>query len=285
MDILDNTNKLFPRLLKNIKNPPKVLYVEGDISILDKYSIAIVGSRNCSRYGEKWCDIFTKRLIEYDLVITSGMAVGIDTIAHKSTIDAGGKTIAVLPSGFNNIYPKENVKLYYDIISSGGAVISEYSPDVKPSSENFLDRNRIVSGLALGTLVVEAEFRSGTSVTAKMTKEQQKQVFCVPGSLENRKSVGTNKLIQNGAKLITCVEDIVENFSFLKKVKREVVPRASEMERKYSNILDLLSDVPIQINDLVKKSGLTISKVMADLTILELEQKVKRLAGNNYIKM
>ena len=272
------------KIIEGIKNCPKKLYVEGDISILEQPGIAVIGSRDCSSYGEKWCEEFVKQLLEYNVVIVSGMAKGIDSIAHKTALKYGGKTIAVLPSGFNNIYPKENVDLYKKIIDSGGAVISEYEPNVMADSKKFLERNRIVSGLSIATLVIEAEFRSGTSVTARLTKEQEKQVFCVPGSLDNSKSIGTNKMIQDGAKLVTSVEDIVKNFDFLEKVCSVCEAKDENVDEQYKDVYELLSDVPIEFEELVKMSNLKVNELMTKLTMLELDGKIDRLSGNRFVK-
>ena len=183
MKILGIEDKKYPEKLKLIENPPQKLYVEGDEKILNSNCISVIGSRNNTPYGEKWCKKFVKELIKFDIKIVSGMALGIDTVAHKEALKKGGKTIAVLPSGLKNIYPKENAKLYNEIISNGGCVISEYLPNEKASSKRFLERNRIVSGLSIACLVVEAAYRSGTSVTAKIAKKQNKDVFCIPRKL------------------------------------------------------------------------------------------------------
>ena len=272
------------KIIDGIKNFPKKLYVEGDTSILEQPGIAVIGSRDCSNYGEKWCERFVKELLEYNLVIISGMAKGIDSIAHKTALKYGGKTIAVLPSGFNHIYPKENLDLYKQIITSGGAVISEYEPNVIADSKKFLERNRIVSGLSIGTLVVEAEKRSGTSVTARLTKEQGKLVFCIPGSLDNPKSIGTNKMIQKGAKLVTSVEDIVCDYDFLEKVCSVSEVKCDEVHEQYKDVFELLSDIPIEFEDLVKRSHLKINELMTKLTLLELDGKIDRLSGNRFIR-
>ena len=272
------------RIIQGIKNCPRKLYVQGDMSILEQPGIAVIGSRDCSNYGEKWCEKFVKELLEYNLVIVSGMAKGIDTIAHKTALKYGGKTIAVLPCGFNNIYPKENFELYKKIINSGGAVISEYEPNVIADSKKFLERNRIVSGLSIGTLVVEAEHRSGTSVTARLTKEQGKMVFCIPGSLDNPKSIGTNKMIQNGAKLVTSVEDIVGEYDFLEKVCSVCEVKDEEVDEQYKDVFELLSEVPIELEELIKKSDLRVNELMTKLTMLELDGKIDRLSGNRFVK-
>ena len=284
MRIIEYDNNFFPSILKNIKSCPQKLYVEGNVNILNDYGIAVIGSRDCSIYGEKWCEEFVKGLLEYNVVIISGMAKGIDRIAHQTALKYGGKTIAVLPSGFNNVYPKENMDLYKQIINSGGAIISEYEPNIIADSKKFLERNRIVSGLSIATLVVEAEHRSGTSVTARLTKEQGKKVFCIPGSLDNSKSIGTNKMIQEGAKLVTSVEDIVREYDFLEKVCSVCEAKVEEVDEQYKDVFALLSDVPIEFEELVKKSDLKVNELMSKLTMLELDGRIERLSGNRFIK-
>jgi DNA processing protein len=180
LELIKFEDNLYPVRLKEIKDAPKKLYVEGDINNLNNQCVAIVGSRKCTEYGKKWCKVFVKELVKYGITIVSGMAIGIDTIAHDTAIKSGGKTIAVLPCGLENIYPKENSGLYKNIISNGGTIITEYEPEKKASSDKFLERNRIVSGLSIAVLVVEAAYRSGTSVTAKFAKEQNRDVFCIP---------------------------------------------------------------------------------------------------------
>lgn len=270
----------FPKMLKNIKNPPKNIWVEGNVDLLNTISIAVIGSRKCSEYGERLCKKFTKDLIEYDFTIVSGLAIGIDKIAHDTALRYGGKTIAVLPSGLKNIYPLENLGLYKKIISSGGAVISEYMPDVRPDNKKFLERNRIVSGLGIGTLVVEAAYRSGTSVTAKITKENGKKVFCIPGSLDNNKSLGTNIMIKNGANLVTNVNDIICNYKNLKKTK---IIKTCNVDDKFKNIYELIIEKPMDINLIAKLTNQNISDVMAKITILEIEGKIKKVGGNKIV--
>lgn len=280
MKIIDINEKEYPRVLRKIENPPKKLYVEGDERILNSNCIAVVGSRKNTKYGEKWCKKFVKELVKYDLKIVSGMALGIDLVAHKEAIKEGGKTIAVLPSGLKNIYPKENIKLYEEIISNGGCVISEYEPYEEAESKKFLERNRIVSGISIGCLVVEAAYRSGTSVTAKLAKNQKRDVFCIPGSLDNSKSIGTNKLIKDFAKLVTSPEDIIKNYEFLHKIELEK-PKEKEEENE---ILKLIKEDPINIDDIVKLSNKNIKEIISEITILELDGKIERLPGNMYIR-
>ncbi len=285
MTVIELENKLYPKILKNIKKAPKKLYINGNLDILNSNCIAIVGSRKNTKYGEKWCKKFAQEFIKYNLTIVSGMALGIDKIAHKTAIRNGGKTIAVLPSGLENIYPEENLELYNEIILNGGCVISEYEPKIKASSKNFLERNRIVSGLSLGTVVIEAAYRSGTSVTAKIAKEQGRDVFCIPGSLDNPKSIGTNNLIKEFAKIVTSPKDVINNYNFLHKIEVNSNTLVEEqIPEEYKKIYSLITDIPININDIAKKSLLELREVSSKLTILELDGKVVKLPGNMYIR-
>ncbi len=180
MKIIEYEDDLYPEKLRNIANPPEKLYAQGNLDNLKSNAIAVVGSRNCTPYGEKWCKIFVKTLVKYGLTIVSGMAIGIDSIAHNTALKYGGRTIAVLPSGLEKIYPEQNKGLYKKILANDGTVISEYSPKTEAYYDLFLERNRIVSGLSSGLLVVEAAYRSGTSVTARLALSQQRDVFCIP---------------------------------------------------------------------------------------------------------
>ena len=180
MKIIRITDNNYPEKLKNISIPPKQLYVLGDETILNQFGLAIIGCRQYSDYGRKIAKDLSFKLAKQGINIISGMARGIDSFAHISCIAAGGKTIAVLGSGFNNIYPKENIEIFKEIIKSGGAVITEYSPDTKPIANNFPNRNRIISGLAEGIIVVEARRRSGTLITVEHALEQGKDIFAVP---------------------------------------------------------------------------------------------------------
>lgn len=206
---------MYPNQLKIIPNPPKELYLEGNIELLNKQAIAIVGSRNCSENGKMLAMKFANELSRQGLVIVSGMAKGIDTASHKGCLVANGKTIAILGNGFNHIFPKENIELYKEIINKGGLIISEYSPEMKASSSHFLERNRIVSGISIGVLVIEAAYRSGTSVTAKHAIKQGRKVLVLPHEIGDVHGVGTNNLIRKGGRLITSTKEIMEEFEFL----------------------------------------------------------------------
>lgn len=282
---------IYPEQLRNIKKPPKQLYLEGNIELLNTKGIAIIGSRVCTKYGEKMAKKFAKNLCAQGFTIISGLAKGIDSFAHIGSMSINGNTIAVLPSGLKCIYPEENINLYNQIIRNNGLILSEYEENEEANSKKFLERNRIVSGLAIGTLVIEGGFRSGTSVTANLTKEQGKKVFCIPSSLENPKGITPNKLIKEGAILVTKISDIMKQYPELKlnklnnkkidTVKIDNNPINEEYKIVY-NILD--TEKAININDIVKKTKLDIKEVSYKLTMLELEDKIVSLPGNNFKK-
>lgn len=205
-------DKEYPKSLKNIYDPPMKLYVMGDYSILNDFKVAIIGCRKCSKYGEMCAKYFSSNLAMKDVIIISGLARGIDSFSHNSCINAGGKTIAVVGAGLDVIYPAENKWLYDKIIKTGGAIISEYPLGTKPLKYHFPARNRIISGLSDGVLVVEANEKSGTLITVEFALEQGKNIFVVPGNINSLNSKGTNSLIQEGAKLVQNVADILEEY-------------------------------------------------------------------------
>lgn len=210
LKIITLMDEEYPLNLKTIADPPPVLYVKGELKKEDKFSIAIVGSRQATLYGLECSQHFAKELAGLGFTIVSGFARGIDTWAHKGALQAKGRTIAVLGSGFNFIYPQENMALLEEIILNGGAVISEFPCNSRPLSFNFPRRNRIISGLSLGVLVVEAAKKSGALITANLALEQNREVFCIPGRQDSFTSRGTNTLIKEGAKLVLDIEDILE---------------------------------------------------------------------------
>jgi len=204
-------DKNYPGLLKEIYDPPEKLYVEGNLSPEEKYPLAVVGTRRPSEYGKRVATELVKNLARLGLTIISGLALGIDGLAHEAALKVGGRTIAVLGSGIDIIYPASHKKLAEDIIKSGGVIVSEYPPGTSPSKLTFPARNRIIAGLSLGTLVIEAPERSGAMITARFALEQGRDVFAVPGSISNLNSAGCNKLIKMGAKPVTRSEDVLES--------------------------------------------------------------------------
>lgn len=292
LEIIKINDSRYPEQLKKIRNPPKQLYVEGNVDLLKTNIISIIGSRSCSENGRKLATKFAKELVAQDITIASGMAIGIDTIAHKTTLQENGKTIAVLGNGLKNIFPKENIELYRQIIQKSGLVITEYPPKEKAKSQNFLARNRIVSGLALGILVVEAAYRSGTSVTARLAKGQGKKVFALPHEIDDKHGIGTNRLIQNGAKIVTKAEDIIAEFPFLnynqinqEQKENQKTNQLTQKQRKvcnnqeYNKIYKLITEEPISLNQIYKKSKKSIAQINHILLMLEIEGYIEKKVG------
>ena len=273
--IIEYADILYPDKLREIKNPPVRLYTKGNIELLKSIGIAIVGSRTNTQYGEKMCKTFTKKLVEYEFTIISGLAIGIDAIAHKTCIKYSGKTIAVLPCGFNNIYPKQNKELIDEILENRGLILTEYEKDVKAESKKFLERNRIVAGLGIGTLVIEAGYRSGTSVTARYTKNLNKPVFCVPSSLENSKGLGTNELIKNGSKLVTKVEDILIEYPQIKFKKKLLKEREKQVPKELEKVYKCIKNEPANINQIVRKTKMSIQDISYKIMLLQLENFIE----------
>jgi len=284
--IIEYASAEYPERLRYIENPPSRLYVRGNVDILNEVGIAVIGSRTNTQYGEKMCKTFVKNLVEYNINIISGLAVGIDGIAHKTCLKKGGKTIAVLPSGLENIYPSVHKELAQAIIDNGGVLVSEYDDKVQADSAKFLERNRIVAGLGIGTLVVEGGSRSGTSVTARFTQQNGNPVFCIPSSLENIKGKGTNELIQNGSKLVTCVEDILEYYENISFARKDIQIRdiLLDIPKDLRIVYKVINDKPQDVNEIAHKTGLSIGEVNYKTMLLQLDEKIKELPGQRFIR-
>lgn len=260
-----------PDKLKFIKKPPNQLYCIGNKELLYEDSFAIVGSRKITKYGEKVCREFAKEIALRNIPIVSGMAIGTDTIAHETTIDYGGKTIAVLGTGLENIFPLENVKLFKRIVNNNGLVISEYENNIGRNKKQFPERNRIVAGISKGVLVIEASCISGTSITARIAKEQEKKVFAIPGRLGDKYSEGTNKMINQGAILTTSVEDILDCYpQFANKQRKEEILKP-EIKSEYMNIYKVLEESECTIDDLLGFSKYNIKDLLMLLSNMEIE--------------
>ncbi len=289
--ILTLADSHYPELLREIHDPPPLLYLQGDISLLSHWQLAIVGSRNPSESGRKLAYDFSHYLAQGGLCITSGLAMGIDAAAHKGALSAGGKTIAVVGTGLDRVYPAKHRELAHDIASTG-LLISEFALGTAPRAENFPRRNRIISALSLGTLVVEAALKSGSLITARMAMEQGREVFAIPGSIHNPLAKGCHKLIREGAKLVETAHDIVEELGPLSMV--QAAPLVDNSEQKqgqqqsldvdYQTLLDNLGFDPISIDELIQRSGLTAEEVSSMLLLLELKGQVTSLAGGHYVR-
>ncbi|MFQ5649221.1 MAG: DNA-processing protein DprA [bacterium] len=280
-------DKEYPELLKRIYDPPAFLFVRGEFKSEDKYAIAVVGTRQPTNYGRIVAEKLTQELSQSGLTIVSGLAYGIDTNAHANALNNGGRTIAVLGSGVDNIYPAENTRLA-EKIANGGAVISEYPMGAEPDRSNFPRRNRIICGLSLGVLIIEAGSKSGALITAMNALDQNREVFAVPGNIDSPKSIGTNDLIKQGAKCVMCVDDIIEELSvqlqpILENGTHDREP--THLTEGEKTIFEHLSHEPLHVDDIAKRSGLSTSKVLSLLLTLELKNVVRQLAGKMFVKI
>ncbi len=277
------SSKDFPSRLKEIPKPPKQLFVRGEILPCDDVAIAIVGARKHTSYGKQVAYDFAYDLAKNGVTIISGLALGIDSEAHKGALAGGGRTIAVLGSGIDDksIYPYSHKSLAEQVILNG-ALISEYEPGTPALPYQFPERNRIVSGLSIGVLIVEAKEKSGSLITAKLALEQNKDIFSIPGQIFSPMSKGTNKLIQQGAKLVTKAKDILEELEFSGIEIKEEEENFSEDEK---NILKLLENEALHTNEIIKTSKMPASSVLTNITILEMKGVIKDTGGNIYTRI
>ncbi len=291
-------DKDYPKNLRNIYDPPHALYVNGAFLERDEIAVAIVGSRRASIYGIETGERLGFELAARGVTVVSGMARGIDSAAHRGALKAKGRTIAVMGSGHDDIYPPENKDLYCEIAKLG-AVITEYENDMAPLARNFPQRNRIISGLSLGVVVVEAAKNSGALITANIAAEQGRTVFAIPGKVSSKTSNGTNELIKDGARLVQSVDDIMEELSIKevkavseedkskidekisKKVKAYVYNSLTDDERK---IFKILSDEPVYIDELLNKADIEPQKASKVLLDLELKKLIVQLPGKQFVK-
>ncbi len=271
----------YPTLLKNCSDPPALLFVKGSIGVLQQAQVALVGTRHPSSYGRLMAEKFSRELVGEGLVVTSGLARGIDTYAHRAALSAGGWTIAVMASGVDIIYPDENRSLAHDICERG-ALVSEYPMTCKPEASYFPRRNRIIAGLSLGTLVIEAGQGSGALITADNAVQNNREVFAVPGNINNPKSHGCNLLIQQGAKSILTTQDIlVELAGFAPRPKIE--KPSLLLSDKEENMLAVLNDQPMYIDVVAQQAGVSTQEALAVLLTLELRGLVLQLAGKQFV--
>jgi DNA processing protein len=290
----------YPEQLREIFDPPPVLWVLGDVKLLARPSIAIVGTRHPSPYGTGMAEILARDLANHRLVILSGMARGIDTYAHKGALAAGGRTVAVWGTGVDVIYPKENKSLAEDILVAGGAIVSEYRLGTFPAPQNFPRRNRIISGISIGVLVVEACENSGTRVTARCALEQDRDVYAVPGNVTNKNAWGPNTLIKQGAKLVATWEDVWQELPTQIRLQLEgelgfaspaehaasIVEELPLQEPEKVVLSALRHDEAVQLDELMERleSQLTSSEIFTALFELELANRIKQLPGKNYVR-
>lgn len=283
---LDSEN--YPVNLKSIYDPPPVLYVKGKIELDDRLAIAIVGSRAATTYGKGVSSRLAAELVESGFTIVSGLARGIDVAAHSGAINSNGRTIAVLGCGIDIIYPQENKKLFLDIIEHG-AIVSEFPMSTPPAKFNFPQRNRIISGLTLGTVIVEAPLRSGALITAHCALEQNREVFAVPGQVISNLSKGTHQLIKQGAKLTETAQDIIEEIELFSETIKKIPPIKKNSEIKLSEdedkIYRLISPTdPQHIDTLSYSAQMTAAQVAAILIQLEIKGVIKQIIGKRFLR-
>lgn len=277
--VLTLLSQNYPKNLLKIYDPPPVIYYKGEILSEDEKALAVVGSRRMTAYGREATERLVSQLVLANLTIVSGMARGIDGAAHQVALDMEGRTIAVLGCGVDVIYPFENRKLYEKIIEGAGAVISEFPPGTQPFPGYFPQRNRVIAGLSLGVLVIEAAERSGSLITANITADLGREVFAVPGPINYPTAQGTANLIKTGAKLVTNVEDILEELHLKREKeierKREKEKMTGSVEEKI--ILKILDTEPKHVDQIVRESKMPASKILATLSLMELSGLVKQL--------
>jgi DNA processing protein len=274
-------DKGYPKRLKEIHDRPALLFIKGEITPEDEWCISVVGTRQPTIYGRQVAEEMASGLAASKITVVSGLAKGIDSISHSAALAAGGRTLAVIGGGLDNIYPPENTELAKRI-SERGAVISEYPPGTRPRPENFPRRNRILSGICLGVLVVEAGQGSGALITSQLALEQNREIFAIPGSILSPASTGTNKLIQDGAKLVRNVGDILEELNLTAaahQIEMKAVLPETETEAK---LLKLLGAQPVHIDEICQTSGIAASTVSATLAMMELKGIVKQVGAMNF---
>jgi DNA processing protein len=280
--ILTWEDEAYPQRLKQIDQPPPVLYIRGEYLPDDLIAVAIVGTRRVTPYGRQITEELSSFLVANGITVISGLARGVDSIAHQTALKAGGRTIGVLGSGVDKIYPPEHRALAEKMMSQG-AIISDYAPGTPPDASNFPPRNRIISGLSLAVVVIEAGETSGALITAEFAAEQGREVFAVPGSILAPQSKGTNKLIQNGALPLLSVNDLMQALDLTRmgehKTARKIIP-ADETEARLMSVLGV---EPMHVDEIRNQTELPIEKVSATLALMELKGMVRQVGGMNYV--
>jgi DNA processing protein len=288
--IITEQEQEYPRALLEIVDPPGVLFLRGSLRPTDALAIAIVGTRHATAYGKQQAERLAGGLARAGMTVVSGLARGIDAAAHRGALQAGGRTLAVLGSGVSNIYPPEHVELAGQVVA-GGALLSESPPESPPLPGAFPQRNRIITGMSLGVIVVEAAQRSGALISARHAMEQGREVFAVPGRVDSRVSGGCHRLIRDGAKLVESVDDVLEELGPMveaapqpdgSQVRRPAELQLNEVERK---VLDQIDTAPTDIDTIMTAADLPVPRVLATLSVLEMKRLIRRVSGNQVIRV
>lgn len=273
----------YPTNLQMMDAPPPLLYVRGEMTEHDAWAVAIVGTRRASAYGREVAHTLATELAHNGITVVSGLALGVDAVAHQAALDAGGRTIAVLGSGVDQLYPAQNRNLALKIVGQG-AVISEYALGTRPEASNFPPRNRIISGLSRGVIVVEAGSRSGALITTRFAAEQGRDVFAVPGSILHPGSIGCNTLIQNGATPLLSIDDVLEQLDLIHMSEQKIARKTVPLNPHESELLAHLSTEPSYIDDIVRRAHMSSEQVSSLLTIMELKGVVRQISALNYVR-
>ena len=273
---------VYPARLREIAQPPPILYLRGDFVQDDAWAVAIVGTRRVTSYGRQVTEEIASFLAQNGVTVVSGLARGVDGIAHQAAINAGGRTFAVLGSGVDRIYPPEHRNLAESIIGSG-AILSDYPPDTPPEASNFPPRNRIISGLSMATIVIEAAETSGALITADFAVEQGREVFAVPGNIFAPQSKGPNRLIQNGAHPLLKPQDILDVLDLTRVTEQRTARQLLPTDETEARLLNALTYEPIHVDDIRAKTGLAVEKVSSTLVMMELKGMVRHVGGMNYV--
>ena len=282
---LHRPHPAYPARLREIDDAPPVVYVKGSWEDQDDWSVAVVGTRRATAYGRQAADELARDLAAHGVTVVSGLARGVDTIAHRAALDAGGRTVAVLANGLDTIYPPENRGLAAEV-AEHGALITDYPLGTKPRAEFFPRRNRIMSGLALGTLIVEGDVKSGAMITARFAGEQNREVFAVPGSIFSPQSRGPLSLLRDGATPVTGVEDVLEALNLTMIGAQMDFGRAAPATTPgEQSLMDVLTREPQHIDEVVRAAGLTAAEVSATLALLELKGLVRDVGGMHYVRV
>jgi DNA processing protein len=282
ISILTWEDELYPPRLKEIDQPPPVLYVRGALTAEDAWSVAVVGTRRVSAYGRQVTDELASFLAANGVTVVSGLARGVDAIAHQAALKAGGRTVAVLGSGVDRIYPPEHSQLAEKMLSSG-ALISDYAPGTPPDASNFPPRNRIISGLSMATVVVEAGETSGALITAQFAVDQGREVFAVPGNILAPQSKGTNRLIAQGARPMLSGRDMLDILNMTRVTEQRQVRKSLPSDEVEASLLNILTHEPLHVDEISRQTNLPIERVSATLTMMELKGLARQVGGMNFV--
>src|SRR5687768_1433029 len=282
--ILTWEDETYPQRLKEIEQPPPVLYLRGEYLPDDLFAVAVVGTRRVTTYGRQITEELAAYLAANGITVISGLARGVDAVAHQTALKAGGRTIGVLGSGVDKIYPPEHRALAEKMMGSG-AILSDYAPGTPPDASNFPPRNRIISGLSLAVVVIEAAETSGALITAEFAAEQGREIFAVPGSILAPQSKGTNKLIQNGALPLLTPADLMQALDLTRMGAQKSARKILPSDETEARVLGVLGDEPMHVDDIRQQADLPIEKISATLALMELKGMVRQVGGMNYVAM